>query len=348
MSIHYSIEEADLSIAAPGIQSLWVKNLVGHDPQSAQTKLQHGYLENPAGRGTVILLKADGQAEPQGAQGLHPRLFHHGERPVRAIGLADYVVNAEHRSLGPALKLMRSGVEIGAQRFDLVYGLPNAKAAPVCARAGLKRLGMVRRYAKPMASREHLARHLPRWLVRWCAPFVDLGMACRDALRNLRVPARLACSAAHWEDPAFDALWSLRPTGTLLSERSGRMLQWRFGVEGRGAWQVCLARDHAARVCGYVVWRNVHGFIEVGDFFAREQDSLVKPLMLAFAGFVRHTKAQSISVEFFGSSRVAAQLQEAGLVARPGQAPLFAGAATPAAFLSPEAWYLTGFDNDAD
>ncbi len=133
MSIQYSTEEADLSIAASVIQSLWVKSLVGHDLRSARDKLHHGYLANPAGRGTVILLKAGGLEEAQGAQGLHPRLFHHGAHPIRAVGLADYVVNAEHRSLGPALMLMRRGAQLGAERFELVYGLPNAKAAPVCA-----------------------------------------------------------------------------------------------------------------------------------------------------------------------------------------------------------------------
>ena len=111
MPTHYSIEEADLSIAASVIQSLWVNSLVGHDTHSAREKMRHGYLENPAGRGTVILLKADGLPEAQGAQGLHPRLFHHGERSVPAIGLADYVVNAEHRSLAPALMLMRRGAQ---------------------------------------------------------------------------------------------------------------------------------------------------------------------------------------------------------------------------------------------
>lgn len=348
MSIHYTIEEADLSIAAPVIQSLWVNSLVGHDEHSASTKLRHGYLENPAGPGTVILLKAEGQAEAQGAQGLHPRLFHHGERAVSAIGLADYVVNAEHRSLGPALMLMRRGAQIGAERFGLVYGLPNAKAAPVCARAGLKRLGMVQRYAKPLASREHLARRLPRWLARCCAPLLDQGMAIHDRVRSLRAPARLVCTASHWNDPALDELWSSRPAELLLSERSGRMLQWRFGTEGRGPWQVCLAHDRSGQVCGYVVWRHEHGFVQVGDFLARDPHTLTQPLFLAFARLARRTKGQSISVEFFGSARVAAQLRDAGMVARPGQAPLFAGAATPAAFLSPEAWYLTSFDNDAD
>jgi hypothetical protein len=134
----------------------------------------------------------------------------------------------------------------------------------------------------------------------------------------------------------------------LLSERSGCMLQWRFGTEGRGPWQVCLARERSGRVCGYVVWRHEHGFIQIGDFFSRDPGALTAPLMLAFARLARRTQAQSISVEFFGVSKVAEQLQEAGMVLRPEQAPLFAGAATPAAFLSPEAWHLTSFDNDAD
>lgn len=348
MAIHYSIEEADLSVAASVIQSLWSRSLVGHDSQSAREKLRHGYLENPAGRGTVILLKAEGLPEAQGAQGLHPRLFHHGSSPIRAIGLADYVVNADHRSLGPALMLMRRGAQIGAERFDLVYGFPNAKAAPVCARAGLKRIGSVQRYAKPLASREHLARRMPAWLARGCAPVLDRALQLRDALRSLRGSDRLVCSPTHWDDPALDELWALRPAETLLSERTGRMLRWRFGAEGRGDWQVCVARNHTGAARGYVVWRNRPGFIEMGDFFACEPDSLTLPLVLAFTRQVRHTEAQSITVQFFGSPRVAEQLQDAGMQPRPGQVPLFAGATTPAAFLAPEVWYLTGFDNDAD
>lgn len=344
----YSIEEADLVDSASIIQYLWATNLEGHSPSSAAEKLRRGYVENPAGEGTVILLKVDGLWDAQGAQGLHPRRFHHGLRVVNAIGLADYVVNANHRSLGPALILMRRAAQIGAEHFDLVYGLPNPKAEPVCVRAGLKRLGYLQRYAKPLASREHLARHLPQWLVPWLAPFVDLGIACRDVLRKQRVPHRLVCTAAPWNDPALDELWSLRPAGMLLSERSGRMLQWRFGTEGRGAWRLCLARDRAAKVCGYVIWRSLRGFIEVGDFFSSDPGALTTPLMLAFARLARLTRAESISVEFFGDSKVAEQLREAGMVPRPERAPLFTGAATPAAFLSPDTWYLTGFDNDAD
>lgn len=211
MAISYHIEEADLSTAAAAIQGLWVANLVGHDARSAAAKLRLGYAENPAGTGTAILLYPQGDDRPSGVQGLHPRLFHFGTRRLRAAGLADYAVDEAHRSLGPALMLMRRGSELGAERFDLTYGLPNRKAAAVVARAGLKRIGMVQRYAKPLRSRALLAQRLHQALAAMCAPLVDAALRLQDAaLRRIahspRVPrfrlerrgARPALGAASW------------------------------------------------------------------------------------------------------------------------------------------------------
>ena len=124
MATTYSIEAADLAQAAPEVQDLWVRNLAGHDAYSAAAKLRLGYVDNPAGPGVVLLLKAAGLAAAQGAQGLHPRRFHLGESALNAIGLADYVVSPEHRSLGPALMLARRSAQLGVERFDLTYGLP--------------------------------------------------------------------------------------------------------------------------------------------------------------------------------------------------------------------------------
>ena len=348
MARNYSIEEAELSTAAQAIQSLWERNLTGHDATSVQVKLRLGYLDNPAGRGTVLLLRCEGLSHAQGTQGLHPRRFHLGPRSIRAIGLADFVVNADHRSLGPALMLMRRGAEVGAQSFDLTYGFPNAKAAPVCARAGLKRLGTMRRYAKPLASREQLATRMPRWLARCCAPMVDRALSLLDWTRRCRLRAPLACRPAPWDDPAFDELWTRRPAATLLSERTGRMLHWRFGAPGRGAWQVCVARDRSDTAMGYVVWRSAEGFAEIGDFFAKDPQTMTLALMLAFVRLAARSGVQSISVEFFGGPRVTDQLLGAGMISRPDQMAVFIGATTAAELESPEFWYLTAFDNDAD
>lgn len=348
MAISYHIQEADLSASAAAIRELWVANLVGHDERSATAKLRLGYAQNPAGGGTALLLYPEGDAQPAGVQGLHPRRFHLGERQLRAVGLADYAVDAAHRSLGPALMLMRHGTQLAGERFELTYGLPNQKAAAVLARAGLKRLGMVQRYAKPLRSQQLLAQRIPPALARVLAPAVDAAMWLQDVWRASTVRPVLHCREADWADAGLDGLWARRPAGLLLSERSGAMLRWRFGVPERGPWRLSLARDGEGCVRGHVVWRLVDGFAEIGDFFSDDPDRLTAPLLLAFTREARRAAAASVSVMFFGREAVARGLLSAGLSPRPQQAPLFTLPGHDAALADPDRWYLTSFDNDAD
>lgn len=348
MAISYHIQEADLSASAAAIRELWVANLVGHDERSAAAKLRLGYAENPAGRGTALLLYPDDGARPAGVQGLHPRRFHLGERSLRAVGLADYAVDAAHRSLGPALMLMRHGTQLAGERCDLTYGLPNQKAAAVLARAGLKRLGTVQRYAKPLRSQQLLAQRMPPALARLLAPLVDSGMRLLDLWRSMVTRPALQCREAGWSDVALDALWAKRPAALLLSERSGEMLRWRFGTPERGQWRLCLALDGDGRVRGHVAWRLTDGFAEIGDFFSDDPDRLTAPLLLAFTRQARRAGASSISALFFGREAVARGLQAAGMSLRPQQAPLFTLPASDPALADPDRWYLTSFDNDAD
>lgn len=347
MATTYTIEDADPSAAAHTILALWVDNLVGHTPQSARDKLALGYVDNPAGPGNTLLLFADGDPAAKGVQGLHPRIFHLGERRLSAAGLADYAVDAGHRSLGPALMLMRQGVKRAGECFDMTYGLPNAKAAPVCQRAGLKRIGVLRRHAKPLSTGAHLAQRLPSWLVGVVAPLADLALRTVDAFRALRQPTRLVFRDIPWDDPALDDLWARRDRTRLLSERTGAMLRWRFGLPPRGDWRIGVAADRTGRVHGHVAWRLVGDFAEIGDFHAPELERFTAPLLMAFTRAARRAGAASISLGYFGAPAVDQQLALAGFRLRPQAAPVFLapGGAAPEA---PEAWHLTAFDNDAD
>jgi len=343
----YTIEDADPAACGEAIRTLWVDNLQGHTPQSAHAKLALGYVDNPAGAGSVLLLFADGEPVAKGVQGLHPRTFHHGDRRLRAAGLADFAVDAGHRSLGPALMLMRSGVQRAGERFDMTYGLPNAKAAPVCQRAGLKRIGAMRRHAKPLRSRALLTQRLPGWMAGVAAPLVDLALRTIDAVRAARLPMRLVFRDCDWDDPSLDALWARRDPQRLWSERSAEMLRWRFGDPSRGDWRIGVAADRDGHARGHVTWRLIDGFAEVGDFFTPTPERTTAPLLMAFTRAARHAGAASISLGFFGSPAVERELAKAGFRVRPQTAPVFVapGGAAPE---SAEAWHLTAFDNDAD
>lgn len=151
-----------------------------------------------------------------------------------------------------------------------------------------------------------------------------------------------------WDDPLFDDLWQQRPPSLLLAERSGAMLRWRFVPDGNTNWRACAARDRRGDVAGYVVWRSTGVFTTIGDFFTSAPGALTTPLMLAFSQFARREGMQVISTDFFGWPAVSEQLRQAGMVLRPNRMSVFVGSQTSPEFQSPERWYLTDFDNDAD
>ena len=364
MPTQYSVEAARLASHPSEVLTLWINNLPGYDPANARAKLQLGYLANPAGASHVLLLMAEdtqglqraegvqGLQRAEGVQGLHARLFQIGAQTLRVAALADLVVNPDHRSLGPALMLMRRSVEIAGEHFDLAYGLPNERAAAVCARAGLRALGSLKRYAKPLASREKLGQRISPGLAMLFAPLIDRVLTARDAWRGAKLGLRLTCRSSSWNNPALDEVWAQRSAGLLLSQRTGDMLRWRFDgarlPQSSPRWEICIAHDASSAVQGYVVWRQNAGFFEVGDFFVKDVPLHLTPMMLGFARFAKRHQAVSISVQFFGDPRVAQGLLAAGMQLRPEEAAVFIGASAPTELTDPDIWYLTAFDNDAD
>ena len=353
MPTQYCVEAVDLTQDPRDVLSLWVRNLPGYDAANALAKLQLGYLANPAqGSQILCLLADDATPRAQGVQGLHARRFQFGAETFNAAALADLVVNAEHRSLGPALMLMRRSVEQAQAHFQVTYGLPNERAAAVCTRAGLLPLGVVKRYAKPLASLEKLGQRIPAWLAILLAPVVDRALTARDSWRGTQAGLRLTCRSCSWSDPALDEVWANRSAGLVLSQRTSALLRWRFDgsrlPQSTPRWDICLAHDASSAVHGYVVWRQIDGFVEVGDFFVKDVAQHLTPMLLGFARYAKRHHAVSMSVEFFGDPRVVQGLLAAGLHLRSEQTPVFIGADTPAALTNPAQWYFTAFDNDAD
>jgi hypothetical protein len=349
MSIKYVVEEADLEQRRADFVSLWAAHLSGgrRTADDAAAKLDAGYLHNPAGPGHGFLMSTQGGTAVAGVIGLHPRRFRAGAERIRAANLADYAVDPAHRTLGPALLLMKHGLTAARKHFDLVYALPNRSSQAVCLRAGLKRLGQLQRHARPLSTRRHLRSRLGA-LAAVLAPLADGAIRLVDAARALRLRGGL-----HWNDTDFDApalqrVWDQQAAAFLMSERSPAMLRWRYASASRGAWRLSVALGAEGEPVGYVVWRLHRGAADVGDFLSVDAERWTAPLMDGFARHVRRHGADAVSLMFFGAPAVEAGLRAAGYHLREGGMPLFI--ATPCVEGSEEArrWYLTAFDDDAD
>jgi hypothetical protein len=347
MSSKYVVEQVDVRLHAQAISALWARCLRSLTPQAAMGRLQHRYLANPAGSGATLLLKQADPAELAGVQCLHDRRFHQGARQWRVAGFADYAVAEAHRSLGPALQLMKKGIALAQAQYDWVYGLTNDKSEAVCKRSGLQRFGGVVRWTHALRSGQLLRRRLPGWLARAVAPLVDTALLLRDAAR-LGGAQRLQWQDTHRADPALDTVWQQRSSPLLMSERSRAVLEWRFAVEVPGRWTVSVARRADGTPLGYVVWRVEDRMALIADFFCADPVRDTATLLRGFAWHQRAQPVERLSLEFFGSPDVAAGVRAAGFVPRPEHLPLYLAAGAAAAVPPPEHWYFTSFDRDGE
>ena len=265
----YSIEAGDVARDREAVLAIWRGNL-GEDVRM-QAKYDWFYARCPFGEPLLRLL-LDGETGTRvGAAAAGPRRFTIGTRMLDAGVLVDLAVRPEHRSLGPALVLQSALASDGLQRFGLLYGFPNPKAAAVFKRVGYTPFGEIVRHARVLRHAGYVARRLPRLLAGPAGWLLDTVDRSGSWLRR-RAGTRLFTRWSECADPRFDALWERSPRGEAVTAvRDHAFARWRFDesplartrwlfVEDAGgellAWFACQVDDELLHVRDF--W-SVHG-----------------------------------------------------------------------------------------
>lgn len=352
MQSKYSLKEADLAADQGQVVDTWALGLEGLVDDVARSKYRQSYLENPAGVGECLLLLEAATGLPVGAQGLIPRVFHKGSQRLDAGMLADFVVAPEHRSLGPALTLMRSCITISKRRFGFVYGTPNEKSRAILNRAGIRPWGALIRYTKLIRSKGYFDARMPAWFSTPLAALADLAIACIDLARDRLVGRRLVWAEVSAFDQTFDEVWRrARSPQLIIGDRSSRSLAWRYLPGDGPTWTLSVARERGSDVpVGYMVWRQVNGTAMTSDFFCTDVERSVSALLRSFVVHLRRFSVQRISLEFCGHRSVRDALTACGFAPREQSLVVLVdhgGQGDGAAHaISPDAVFMTSFDRD--
>jgi GNAT superfamily N-acetyltransferase len=350
MGSHYYFTQAELGISQGVITGLWAQGLEGLVDDVAAAKYREYYVENPAGHGICLLLHDGVSGEAIGVQGLIPRTFYDGERRIDGVTLADFVVAPGHRSLGPALKLMRTCIALTKERFAFAYGTPNEKSGAILKRAGLRAFGNLTRYTKVLRSESFWRTRLPRWIVPLVAIAVDAMLACADIGRGWLYGRHWQWSEQTGFGPELEEIWQGRGVQVMAGERTPSILHWRYSSSDPASpWRISLATDPSNAPLAYVIWRQRNGIAMVSDFFCCDAVRSSRALLQSFIGHVRQFPVHRVSLEFFGHASVVAALAACGFVAR-GQSPILFIENTRdemhSGRLSPNAVFMTSFDRD--
>lgn len=352
MGLNYFHRQADLQIDRDHVVGAWALGLEGLIDAAADEKFRQCYVDNPAGEGICLLLYEQLGQPAIGAQGLIPRTFYFGQDRFSVATLADFVVAPEHRSLGPALILMRSSIECSQDRFEFAYGTPNDKSVAILNRAGIRPFGTLTRYTKLIRSQSYLRTKGLGWVVSPVAAVADAAIACADFARDA-----LFANHFQWREQAafgeeFDKIWEGRQSDIVTSERSPITLKWRYSnptADSQAPWHLSLATDRSGSPIGYIIWREIKGIAMVSDFFCSNMEESVRGLLQSFVVYARRFPVQKVSLEFFGRPSIGVALRACGFAPRE-QSPVVlvdhGKARRRPSFALANKMFMTGFDRD--
>ncbi len=316
----YVARAGDAATDGDVVVGLWRGNL-GREERLA-AKYEWFYRGCPFGAPAVELLRHEPTASWVGVASAGPRRLVWNGREIAAGVLVDLAVAQEHRSLGPALSLQKALLAEGHRRFELLYGFPNPKAAPVFKRVGYAQLGEATRYARVLRHRRYIEKVLPKRVPKIAAAPAGMLLDLVPVARGLPAVRRLRTTWTSKVDPRMNDLWRSSDEGDVpIAVRDTTFLAWRFdraplgrteyllvterGTETLRAWFACEADETGT------------GTLHVRDFWATDAargiDRGPVDALLVAASLRGHA---TVSFEYMGPAARLRGFREAGFVAR--------------------------------
>ncbi len=355
---NYRIKFASPTSVRDDLLRVWQSNLPIYGEEAAKAKFSWTYenaLHQPEGV-FVLAARDQGQEDQElivGTAGLGMRNFFAKGHVLRAGLLGDLAVESDHRTLLPAVRLVRESRKMALRDFDFAYGFPNEAAEGVFERCGYHRLGTLQRYVMILRYHPYVRRIIDvPMLPKLAGAVLTAGRAAVHLPAWMHAHQRYSLHLLDNVDVRFDEMWQrVRGEYPLIGERDQSFLRWRFFRQPNHDYRIaCITDrqdDHTVHAYAVIETEGVYAYIR--DFFgARESLSSLFELLavhLARNGMV------SMSVDYLGGARMIAMFKAHGFVPRQATQAIIMDASAScqerAEWLRDvDNWHLTDADED--
>lgn len=346
----YTVVTGNVSTDKPLLAELWERNLGGNS--AMRDKVEWYYTGNPSGTGQCFLLNAandEGETETVGSASVGVRLLHTRNRIYRAALLGGLVVNQEHRTLFPAMQLMRSVKRSCAEAYDITYAFPNEMSVGLCEKNRYYTLGDIKRFVRVLDYTPYLQRKgLPYPLARLGDGLIRLlPVARRFRLHSTEQVIMLKGFASR-----IDELWErARDNYPIIGNRTSALLDWRFRqYPVEEAFVMALADRGGDRLKAYAVIVKDGEVARVKDFLGDSPESIGR-LLANLPQPLRHDGYSSLSLRYLGGEAMEQVIQDAGYKERLDKRQVILDVSglsedEQALFQDKGNWHLTDADED--
>lgn len=315
--MNYIVRPFNFSTDRDALYELWQRGL----RHPSENRLKALYRDNSYGSAVSWLLWHN-KEQLVGVATILPRNIRVDGRKVFVGVNCDILVEKGHRTLGPALMILRALVEeCEHYGYQLLLAMPNEKSVPVFKRIGYQKAGTAHRWARILRVREKLSPWIKNdFLRKACDPLANLFFkACTFdvwwGLRYFKTFRNMSEKTVKLDDFSIS---SNDFSGNRL-ERSARYLAWRYSEVFYGQVEI-FTLVMKEQLFGYVIYSIDNGDATVQDIFTTCPECGFHVLLSLFIEKMYKKKSVgSISILLYGSARLQQILRRCGFIKREGR-----------------------------
>lgn len=286
------------------------RNIPGAD-QEAHFRWRHQC--NPAGPGWSWILRNGSRDSIVAMASVFPRKMYVAGKATLCGRVGEFVIDASHRSLGPAVLLQRATFgPVDSGRLALCYDCPpHDRGMSTFVRLGMRPNCEVHRYAFALRSDEILARRLGSGL--WTKPVV----AGANLLLKMRTGSRrpLGLEISHFDkifDEEFSRLdSSLSSSTSIRASRSAEDLNWSYRSHPVWKFRTLVAR-RTGELQAFLTYMLLHNRVSVVDIFGRDIPQAGLELLETLIDLCRHQNMSGVEAYCSDASELAPLVRRIG------------------------------------
>lgn len=275
------------------------------------------YLSNPAGPAQVWVAYAK-NGNPVATSAAIPRLIRVGDTLVKGAVLGDFAVDPAHRSLGPALQLLKATLApVTTGEYALTYDYPSESMYVIYRRMASRALGDEHRYVRLLSAVPALSHRYGKGIV---STYVGKGVDILIWLRDLSSRVTGNIEIEPFPDEFHTEFWKLSTricgSRTASVDRNAAYLNWRFRQHPERNHTTLVARRDGALV-GYVILHPTEEqSLVIDELICLPVDDIVRALMSGVLSFARSVDAVKIQCTVLENSPVENVLKKSGFSCR--------------------------------
>jgi hypothetical protein len=254
------------------------------------------YCSNPDGLASTWLVKHSESSNIVGMMSSFPRRFRYKDITFKGGIQGDFLIHRKHRSLGPALMLLKATVEsLENSDYDFLLAFPNKKAEPVFKRAGYSCLGVTKKYSRLFDISRLLADKtpMPNILLKLASPI-------SNQLIKLIYPDTWFFNLGRFETMITDTLdfdiqhlSCLYHQSCFATDKTNDYLKWKYENDPDDDNKFFYIRDASQRVVGCIVFCGEDSnYVHVREILHTQETNILAALLGLFFKQIKKTNCE--------------------------------------------------------